>query len=77
LATRRADGVVAEVGCGGSDFVDWGACFVEGYTEDVGEVGEEEGYQWGRDVERGGEDDANISDSHLIEPGIVDDLNQE
>jgi hypothetical protein len=54
-----------------------GTCFVESCAKDIRKVGQEEGYQGGWYVESWCKDNANISHRHLVQPGIVYNLNQE
>lgn len=77
LSTWRAYGIVSQVIVVDTDLVNRRACFINRRAEDVQEIGQEESYEWGWDVERRCKDNANVADSHLVELGIVDDLDQE
>ena len=77
LSTWRAYSIVSQVIVVDTDLVDRRACFVYRRAEDVQEIGQKEGYEWGWDVECRCKDDANVADSHLVELSVVDDLDQE
>lgn len=51
LSTWRAYSIVSQVIVVDTDLVDRRACFVYRRAEDVQEIGQEEGYEWGWDVE--------------------------